>query len=199
LTTSIKQNYASDKGDGKKMRLYDKLIGVVGTKYKLLSAVEITDGDANESPFIVSSLKETNAIHENIDLVSYDGAGYSFEIINYIVNVLHAKPRIFPPVDAVLKAYGCMNKKLMLLDFLHNTQRWMREYHTRSISETRNSTDKRVFPRPLLKRLENRRYVRVMRLHAGTMSGSSCMSITLTGYLSDGLITGHHEYPPKAC
>jgi transposase len=159
LPTSIKQNYANDRGDAKKMKLYDRMIGVIGKEYKLLSAVEITEGQANESPFIIPLLEETNKLHGKIDIFSYDGAGYSYEIMDYIANVLKAKPRILPPVDAVLKAYGCMAKKKMLLDFLHHTQRWLREYHVRSLSESRNSVDKRVFPRPLLKRLENRRYV----------------------------------------
>lgn len=159
LPTSIKQNYENDKGDAKKMRLYDRLIGIVGTKYKLLSAVEITEGADNEAPFIVPLLAETATIHRHIGLFCYDGAGYSYGIMDYITDVLHAEPRILPPVDAVLKAHGCMSKKLMLLDFLNGTQQWLRQYHTRSISESRNSVDKRVFPRPLLKRLDCRRYV----------------------------------------
>ena len=42
------------------MKLYDKMIGIVGTEYKLLSAVEVADGEANESPFVVSLLKKTS-------------------------------------------------------------------------------------------------------------------------------------------
>lgn len=160
LPTSIKQNYESeDKSDSKRMLLYDRLIGIIGTKYKLLSAVEIAEGTDNEAPFIVPLLAETATMHKNIDLFCYDGAGYSYDIMDYITDVLHAEPRILPPESAVLKAYGCMGKKLMLLDFLHETQQWLRQYHTRSISESRNSVDKRVFPRPLLKRLDCRRYV----------------------------------------
>jgi len=159
LTTSIKQNYANDKEDGKKMKLYDRMVFMMGTEYKLLSAVEIIAGTANEAPLIVPLLEETHALHPEIRSVSYDGAGYSYEIMDYITDVLKATPRIFPPVDAVLKALGCMAKKRMLLDFLWFTQQWLREYHLRSNSESRNSEDKRVFPRPLLKRLVNRRYM----------------------------------------
>lgn len=154
LTTSIKQNYASDRNDDK-VQLYDKMIGIVGMKFKLLSAVEITEGTANETPFIVPLLEETSKMHK-IDLFSYDAAGYSYDVINFVS--LGAVPRIFPDKDAVLKAYGCMAKKRMLLDFI-NYAKWLEEYHTRSISETRNSADKRVFTRPLLKRLDCRRHV----------------------------------------
>lgn len=158
-TTSIKQNYENDKGDDKKMKLYDKMIFMMGTQHKLLSAVDIADGTDNEKTHIIHLLDEIRLLHPDIQTVSYDGAAYTFEIMNYITNTLKAKPRILPPVDAVLKAYGCMAKKKMLLEFLHTTQQWLREYHMRSLSETRNSTDKRVFPRPLLKRLVNRRHV----------------------------------------
>lgn len=41
LPTSIKQNYAIDKNNGKEMKLYDMMIGILGTEYKLLTAVEI--------------------------------------------------------------------------------------------------------------------------------------------------------------
>jgi len=159
LATSIKQNYENDKGDEKKMRLYDRMVFMMGTEYKLLSAVEITEGTANEGPFIIPLLEETHSIHKGIKTVSYDGAAYAYEIMDYITDVLKARPRILPPVDAVLKAHGCMAKKKMLLDFLYITQQWLMEYHVRSDSESRNSADKRVFPRPLLKRLDSRRYV----------------------------------------
>ena len=91
--------------------------------------------------------------------MSYDSAGYSYDNIRYIADTLKAKPRIFPPVNAVIKAYGCLPKKRMLLDFVSHTQQWLREYHTRSVSEVRNSADKRVFTRPLLKRVDCRRHV----------------------------------------
>ena len=159
LHTSIKQNYENDKEDSKKMKLYDKMIFMMGTKYKLLSAVEIAEGTNNEKEHIIPLLEETHSLHPNIRSVSYDGAAYTFEIMDYITHTLKAKPRILPPVDAVLKSYGCMAKKKMLLEFLHTTQQWLREYHLRSLSETRNSEDKRVFPRPLLKKLDNRRHI----------------------------------------
>ena len=157
--TSIKQNYENDKGDSKKMKLYDRMIFIMGTKYKLLSAVEVVEGTSNEKGHIVPLLEETHSLHPNIRSVSYDGAAYTFEIMDYITHTLHAKPYILPPVDAVLKSYGCMAKKKMLLEFLYTTQQWLREYHRRSLSESRNSEDKRTFPRPLLKKLDNRRHV----------------------------------------
>jgi len=41
----------------------------------------------------------------------------------------------------------------MLIEFTEDTQRWLRDYHTRSVMETVNSTMKRVAPTPLRKKL----------------------------------------------
>lgn len=159
LPASIKQNYENDKGDEKKMVLYDRMVFMMGAEYKLLSAVEVIEGTGSEKDHIIPLLEETRSLHKGIRTVSYDGAAFTYDIMDYIANDLKASPRILPPVTAVLKTHGCMAKKRMLLDFIHCTQQWLREYHVRSNSESRNSEDKRVFPRPLLKRLDNRRFV----------------------------------------
>ncbi|MGC8593827.1 MAG: hypothetical protein ACP5LF_06045, partial [Nitrososphaeria archaeon] len=41
----------------------------------------------------------------------------------------------------------------MIYSFTYDTQKWLRQYHTRSIIETVNSTLKRTMPSPLKKRL----------------------------------------------
>lgn len=166
LPSSIKQNYAEDKGDEKKVSLYDMMIFTMGTEYKLLTGVEIEHNPGNENPFLVPLIEEAMKRYDSIDSFSYDAAAYAFDTIKYIADI-GATPYIFPHKNAVLKSYGCMPKKIMLLDFINNTQKWLRVYHKRSVSESRNSVDKRVFPRPLLKRIECRRhfegYIRACR------------------------------------
>lgn len=156
IPTTIKHNYANDRGDPKQMKLYDRMVCILGTEYKVISAVEITEGSANESPFIVPLLKEAHKLHKNIGVFSYDGAAYSYEIMEYAESI-GAKPRILPPLDAVLRSTGCMAKKRMLLGFIQDTQKWLEEYHMRSVTESRNSVDKRIDTRPLLKKIECRR------------------------------------------
>lgn len=156
IPTTIKHNYANDRGDFKQMKLYDRMICILGTEYKVISAVEVTDGTGNESPFIKPLMQETHRMHKQIDIFAYDGAGYSYEIMDYSESI-GARPRILPPLDAVLRSTGCMAKKRMLTEFLADTQKWLEEYHIRSITESRNSVDKRIDTRPLLKRLECRR------------------------------------------
>lgn len=176
IPTTIKTNYANDKNDAKKMRLYDKMICLIGTEYKLISAVTITDGPDNESPFIKPLLEQTHQLHPNIEIFAYDGAAYSYEVMAYAESI-GAKPRILPPLDAVLRSTGCMAKKRMLQAFLEGAQRWLEEYHIRSVTESRNSVDKRIDTRPLLKKIESRRqfegYVRAIKYN-----------VRLLGYLS---------------
>ena len=176
IPTTIKHNYANDRGDEKKMRLYDKMICVIGTEYKLISSVTVTDGPDNEAPFIVPLLKKTHEMHKQIDIFAYDGAAYSYDIMNYTESI-GAKPRILPPLDAVLRSTGCMAKKRMLSGFLTDTQKWLEEYHIRSLTESRNSVDKRIDTRPLLKKIECRRqfegYARAIKYN-----------VRLLGYLS---------------
>ena len=158
LPASIKRNYADDKGDAKKMRLYDKMIAIIGTRHQLIAAVEIVGGTAHEAPFLIPLLDEVKERYGRIGTVNYDGAAYSREIIGHIAG-MGALPRILPPVTASLKARGCMPRRRMLLDLVEDTQKWLREYHSRSLTEARHSGDKRVFCRPVLRRLRCRRYV----------------------------------------
>ncbi len=44
-----------------------------------------------------------------------------------------------------------------MLEFIEDTQTWLREYHSRSIVETVNSTLKRLFVVPLRKKLLERK------------------------------------------
>jgi len=50
----------------------------------------------------------------------------------------------------------------MLIEFTHETGRWLRDYHTRSIAESVTSTMKRVNPTPLRKRLIMRRAAEIL-------------------------------------
>jgi len=59
ILTPIKQSYGDDKGDEKKIKLYDVMIFTTGLKYKLLTGVKIKHNHGNENPFIIPLLKET--------------------------------------------------------------------------------------------------------------------------------------------
>ena len=76
---------------------------------------------------------------------------------NFIENEIGAKPRIFPKKGVTLKARGSQAWKEMLLEFVNDTQSWLREYHKRLIIETINSTMKRTLPYAIKKKLVERK------------------------------------------
>ena len=157
MPRSVKQNWAQDKDDDEKCAGYDKMVGMIGTTYKLYSAVSITsNGNANESPFFVPLLERTAELYETIELVCGDRAFPSKANCTAVEN-LGALPRIYPKKGAVLKQRGSHARKKMLLDFVEDLQSWLRDYHNRSISETGNTMWKGKFPKKLMKRLVRRR------------------------------------------
>ena len=78
-----------------------------------------------------------------------------------LIEKMGAMPRILPKTGVSMKARGSGAWKRMMLEFVEDTQRWLREYHSRSIVETVNSTMKRLFG-PLMKRLVERKATEIL-------------------------------------
>jgi transposase len=150
LPASIKQNYANDREDDKKKAMYRLLIGMVGVEYKMFSSYTM-NGAGSECRFLVPLLEETAGMFERVDLVVADAGYFSHDNCNKIAEY-GAIPRIYPHIDAVINAHGSFAKKMMLMDLIGDAQKWLGEYHNRSISESVNSVMTCRFPRPLLKR-----------------------------------------------
>ena len=151
LPESSKQNYASDKEKGKEMKGYEKLIAIFGNKYKLIGACDIADAKDNESPYLQPLLNELMEIYEELDLFAGDAAYLSRENCD-LIEFYGGTPRIYPKINSSVKQRGSKVWTQMLLAFITDPQKWLEEYHTRSISESGNSVIKRRFPRNLLKR-----------------------------------------------
>ncbi|MEA1904291.1 MAG: transposase [Candidatus Hadarchaeota archaeon] len=157
VPTSMKQNWGRDKGNGKERKSYEKMIAMVGTTYKLISAVAFPDPPtANESPYLAPLLRRTAANYSSIEAVRADAAFLSRDNCS-LIDELGAAPRIYPKEGIALKRRGSWAWTEMLLNFIENPQRWLRSYHLRSISEAAFSTYKRDFPAPLRKRILRRR------------------------------------------
>lgn len=157
VPTSMKQNWERDKnGDGKQTG-YEKMVAMVGTTYKLISAVEFPDPPtANEAQLLAPLLDETAGIYSSVELVCGDAAFLSRDNCS-LIEEIGAAPRLYPRKGIRLRRKGCWVWAEMLLDFIKDPQQWLREYHLRSISETVLSTFKRDFPIPLRKRILRRR------------------------------------------
>ena len=156
LTTSIRENYARDKENKKAKRMWEKAITVIGHKYKMLSAARIVDGKANESPFLVPLLNETMKIYVELGIFTGDAAYLSRDNCDAIV-AYGGTPRIYPKSNTVINQKGSKAWKNMLTELVEDYQKWLSEYHIRSDAESGNSVLKRIFTRPLLKKLDPRK------------------------------------------
>ncbi|MDP2845171.1 MAG: hypothetical protein Q8N79_03730 [Candidatus Methanoperedens sp.] len=156
LPTSTKQNWEQDKKKSD-TKGYEKMIAMVGTTYKMISSVTFTENpEANESPYLVPLVLETAEKYDEVDLVTGDAAYVSRDNCNIIASI-GAIPRIYPKRGITLRQKGSKAWTDMLLSFINDPQKWLEEYHSRSISETANSTYKRDFPVPLRRKINVRR------------------------------------------
>ena len=157
LSQSAKQNWENDRRSKKPKKGYEKMIAMVGCTYKMFSAVKFPENpETHESPFFEPLLSDTSDSFDRIDLVSADSAYLSRDNCDLISDV-GALPRIYPKQGLTLKKKGSRAWKEMLSDFIGDPQKWLRDYHLRSISETSFSVFKRDFPVPLRKRIKIRR------------------------------------------
>jgi len=157
MPTSIKQNYANDRSDEKKKATYEMLIGMVGVHTKLFTAAAM-QGPGSESPCLPPLLEETASLYDEINLVNGDAGYLSRENCRAIAEK-GAIPRIFPKTGITLDAKGVFAYTKMLLALISDPQKWLEDYHKRSISESVNSSFKRKFLRPLSRRIDARRNV----------------------------------------
>jgi len=143
--TSIKANWESAKARFLKKnpkpegrRIFEKTVMACGTTFKIIAAFAVASTPhANDSPYLKPILTQIRQLYDDVSLIVADPAFLSRE--------------------NCIKAW-----RDMLIEFTHETERWLRDYHTRSIAETVSSTMKRVNPTPLRKRLITRRAVEIL-------------------------------------
>lgn len=156
LPRTIKQNWVNDKGDPEKRKGYDMLIGMVGTKHKLFTAVQIEEGPAGESPFFQPLLNHTAERYNTINLVCADSAYLSRNNCK-AVGTAGGIPRIYPKRGIKINKRGSKEWTNMLTALTRNPQKWLEDYHHRSISETCNSTVKQRSTKPIARKITTRR------------------------------------------
>jgi transposase len=180
--TSIKQNYANDRDDAKKHKGYEKAILVVGRKYKMVATCEIADGTAHESPYIIPLLEQVTELYERLGIVDLDSAYLSRDVCDWIV-AHGGTPRIYSKSNTVINARGSRAWAEMLMAFIDDPQKWLEEYHPRSIAESTNSVLKRRLPRPLLKVVKVRRkaeaFSRIVAYNTGRSFDLPCSRSSL--------------------
>ena len=181
--TTIKQNWESAKDEmlrlnskrskrGKskkkgskqkrKRREFEKTILAAGTTFKIISSFAIAKTPfANECPYLRPLLDQIAGFYAYVERVCADSAFLSRENCT-LVEKRGAVPRIFPKVSVSPKAKGSQAWRRMLTEFVNDTQKWLEEYHPRSIMETINSTLKRTQPTPIRRRLVTRKATEIL-------------------------------------
>lgn len=163
---SIKENWESAKKrflkKPKGRRVFEKTVIACGTTFKIIAAFAVASTPyANDSPYLKPILTQIQQLYRDVSLIVADPAFLSRGNCGSIAQ-LGAKPRIMPKDNVSMKAKGVKAWRDMLIDFTQETQKWLRDYHTRSIAETVASTMKRVNPTPLRKKLIIRRAVELL-------------------------------------
>ena len=165
--TTIKQNWESSKDEilrlskerpgSREKSEFEKTILAVGTTFKIIASFARTGSPfANESPCLRPLLEQVVELYAVVAKVCADSGFLSRENCT-LIEKAGAMPRIFPRKGASIKTKGSQAWRRMLVEFVQDTQSWLREYHSRSIVETVNSTMKRLFTSPLRKKLLERK------------------------------------------
>ena len=164
--TTIKENWESakkrflKKPEGRSV--FEKTVMACGTAFKIISAFAVASTPyANDSPYLKPILRQVKELYDHVRLVAADSAFLSRENCESIAQ-LGAKARIMPKGNVSLKAKGFKAWRDMLIEFTWETEKWLRDYRTRSIAETVSSTMKRVNPTPLRKKLIIRRAAEIL-------------------------------------
>jgi transposase len=169
--TTIKQNWESSKDEilrlnerkkragakERKRHEFEKTVLAVGTTFKIIASFARTRSPfSNESPYLRPLLDQVVELYAMVAKVSVDSGLLSRENCT-LIEKAGALPRMFPKKNSSIKTKGSAAWRKMMLEFIEDTQAWLREYHSRSIVETVNSTLKRLFVVPLRKRLVERK------------------------------------------
>ena len=169
--TTIKQNWETSKDEilrltekkkraGAKQRKrheFEKTVLAVGTTFKIIASFARTSSPfSNECPYLRPLLDDVIELYAMVAKVCVDSGLLSRDNCT-LIEKAGALPRMFPKKDSTIKAKGSPAWRRMMLEFVDDTQTWLREYHSRSIVETVNSTMKRMFVVPLRKKLVERK------------------------------------------
>lgn len=163
LPTSVKYNYEQEKYRNKKstnaMDQFEQAIITCGATYQMIAHMTLTPNPrAGEAPYLAPAVASVSERYRRIDTWTADSAYLSRKNAS-VIGTAGATPRLYPKKNDTFRAKGSPEWKHMHYDFIKDPQKWLRAYHARSISETVNSTLLRLFPRPLTRRLRNRRRV----------------------------------------
>ena len=150
-------NDAFPKSEMKQKMGFSYCVMGIGVEHKLISGMAISpDHSIGETTMFPEAFGQTLCCHPNLEKILGDGIYASRWIVD-LVSKNDATAYFLPRSNVTFKSKGFLGWKDMLGAIQEEPQKWLEEYHMRSISETVNSMVKCRFGAPLRKRLKDRR------------------------------------------
>jgi len=129
----------------------------IGVQYKLISGVSVSpDHSVGETTMFPEAYFQTLQSYPNLENVLGDGI-YASRWITDLVSKTHLTPYFLPKSNVTFQSKGFTGWYDMLFSLWDDPQRWLEQYHMRSISETVNSMVKCRFGATLRKKLDPRK------------------------------------------
>lgn len=125
-----------------KRRDWLKLHAAVTSILKAIPNMEVTDGEASDSPQLRKLLKALPL--DDIEAVAADSAYLSRKNCD-LIEAIGARPYIKPKRNSTARSHGSRAWRRMILDYRENSEEWNKKYHIRSSAETAFSVIKRRF------------------------------------------------------
>ena len=129
----------------------------IGVQYKLISGISVSpDHSVGETTMFPEAYFQTLQSYPNLENVLGDGI-YASRWITDLVSKTHLIPYFLPKSNVTFQSKGFSGWYDMLYSLWDDPQRWLEQYHMRSISETVNSMVKCRFGATLRKKLDPRK------------------------------------------
>jgi transposase len=129
----------------------------IGVQYKLISGISVCpDHSIGETTMFPEAYFQTLQSYPNLENVLGDGI-YASRWITDLVSKTHLTPYFLPKSNVTFQSKGFAGWYDMLFSLWDDPQRWLEQYHMRSISETVNSMVKCRFGATLRKKLDPRK------------------------------------------
>jgi transposase len=129
----------------------------IGVRYKLISGISVSpDHSIGETTMFPEAYFQTLQNYPNLENVLGDGI-YASRWITDLVSKTHLTPYFLPKSNVTFQSKGFAGWYDMLFSLWDDPQRWLEQYHMRSISETVNSMVKCRFGATLRKKLDPRK------------------------------------------
>jgi transposase len=132
-------------------------VSSVGVHTKIIAGFRSTDDHSTgELSLFPSVLAQTHANCPQMEVMLGDSI-YANRVACAMVAGYGAIPYFFPKSNSTLRSHGVPAWSDMTLGLVADPQRWLEEYHMRSISETVNSMEEARLPTKVRKKLSMRR------------------------------------------